>query len=79
MLAFLVFINFINSPYAGMGVLALLVLSIVCTLMVIHRSQLRAIQSVTLLLLIWFIPVLGVTAVLVYLWVTRPQRSLSAT
>ena len=44
------------------------------TFMIISRRDLTTVEAIGLLLLVWAIPVLGVMAVMTYLWLVARRR-----
>jgi hypothetical protein len=66
-------LTFLPIPY---GVLAIVALGLIIagTFVVISRRDLTTVEGIGLLLLVWAIPIIGVAAVMLYLWMHARRR-----
>lgn len=61
------FLTLLPMPHWLLGIVIVLLI-IGGTFLIISRRDLTAVEGIGLLLLVWVIPVLGVVAVMSYLW-----------
>jgi hypothetical protein len=67
------FLTLLPMPH-GLLVIVVMLLIIGGTFLVISRRDLTTVEGIGLLLLVWAIPVLGVMAVMSYLWLLAGRR-----